>query len=143
MKCPRDGTTLQHVEIMGVELDKCHKCDGIWFDRGELEHLRDAKIEGIEEVIEKKYGDPEFEEGAPKGYMHCPRCDDGRLNRFLYTYVNPVHVDRCGKCMGIWLDDGELDAIIGEKKSVDEIDQPKKLKGFLKVMGGLIKRRGQ
>ena len=134
MKCPRDGTTLQRVEILEVELDKCHKCDGLWLDPGELKRLRDAKIEGIEEVIEKKYGDPEFEEGAPEGYMRCPKCDDGRLIRFFYYYVNPIQVDRCDTCKGIWLDDGELDAIIGEKKSVDESEQARKLKRFLKAV---------
>lgn len=36
MKCPCDDTVLQRVEALGLELDKCHKCDGIWFDHGEL-----------------------------------------------------------------------------------------------------------
>ena len=74
MKCPRDGTTLAPVEIMGLELDKCHKCDGIWFDRGELEKLRDAKVPDIEEVLERKYGDPDYEEGTVEHHMRCPRC---------------------------------------------------------------------
>jgi len=44
MKCPRDGTQLAAVRIADIELDKCHRCDGIWCDPGEMEQLRDAKI---------------------------------------------------------------------------------------------------
>jgi len=140
MKCPRDGTTLARIEILRLELDKCHKCDGIWVDRGELERVRDAEVENLEEVLERKYGDPEYQEGAVEGYMRCPRCGDARLHRFHYTYVNPVAVDRCERCMGIWLDDGELNTIIGEKKKLEQVKDPGRLKAFLRAMGRLIGR---
>jgi Zn-finger nucleic acid-binding protein len=140
MKCPHDGTTLATVEILGLELDKCHKCDGIWCDRGELERLRDAKVEGIEEVLERKYGDPEYEEGSVDDYMRCPRCEGGRLLRHHYTYVNPVAIDRCERCHGIWLDDGELNTIIGEKKTIDRVEDPGRLKTFLKALAKLVGR---
>ena len=140
MKCPRDGTTLARVNIAGLELDKCHKCDGIWFDRGELDRLRDLKIPDAEEILERKYGDPDYEEGSVENYMHCPRCPDGRLRRQAYTYVNPVHVDTCDKCYGVWIDDGELNAIIGEKKGLDEATNPGKLTAFLHAMGRLVGR---
>ena len=121
MKCPRDGTELAKVEILGLELDKCHKCDGLWFDRGELERIRDAEVPEIEEVLEEKYGDPEVTEGEVEGYMRCPRCG-GRLQRQHYTYVRPVRVDRCEKCLGLWLDKGERLKILKDKKLVDAID---------------------
>jgi len=141
MKCPRDGTTLARIEIagLGIELDKCHKCDGIWCDRGELERLRDSHLEGVEEVIERKYGDPEFEEGSVESYMRCPRCGaDARLHRYCYTYVTRVQIDRCEKCYGVWLDDGELNAIIGEKKDMDEAASSGKLRKFLAAIGNLL-----
>ena len=141
MKCPRDGTTLQRVEILGLELDKCHQCDGIWFDRGELERLRDAKIPDVEEAIERKYGDPAYETGSVAEHMRCPRCgEDTRLMRHQYTYTRPVHVDRCLKCYGIWLDDGELNAIVGEKTKIDQIRETGRLRAFLRKMGELISR---
>ena len=139
MKCPRDGTTLATVQVLGLELDKCHKCDGIWFDRGELERARDAGVEQLEEVIEKKYGDPAYDEGAAEGYMVCPRCG-GRLRRQAYTYVNPVRVASCQGCHGMWLDDGELNAIIGEKRGLDKATDAGKLQGFLAGVAGLLRR---
>jgi len=134
MKCPRDGATLARVEILGLELDKCHECDGIWFDRGELERVRDAKIDGIEEVIEKKYGNPKVEEDAVQEHMRCPCCGDARLMRSTYTYLNPVSIDRCERCMGVWVDDGELDAIVGERKKLDHVESASRLKVFLRIV---------
>ena len=137
MKCPRDGTQLEKVEILGMQLDKCHKCDGLWCDRGELERLRDAAVDGAEEVLERKHGDPAYQEGRPEGYMLCPRCGNARLQRQRYTYKTGLSVDRCEKCLGIWLDDTELDAIIGEKKSLEEDE--KEVKGFLARLIALVR----
>jgi Zn-finger nucleic acid-binding protein len=119
MKCPRDGTVLQPVRALNIELDKCHKCDGLWFDRGELEKLRDSGMTDLEEAIEKRYGDPDYQRDTVDGYMQCPRCD-GRLSSHSYTFVVPVKVDICQKCLGVWLDDGELDKITGQKKGLDD-----------------------
>jgi Zn-finger nucleic acid-binding protein len=130
MKCPHDGTLLQPVSILNVELDKCHECDGIWFDKGELEKARDAGATDLEEAIEKEYGDPAYDQQATEGYMQCPRCD-GRLFSHHYTYVAPVKVDTCRKCLGVWLDDGELDKIVGQKKGLDDAAARGKLKDFL------------
>jgi len=131
MKCPRDGTELEKVEILGLELDKCHKCDGIWFDRGELERIREAPQADLEEVLEVKYGDPKYKEGPVAGYMRCPRCG-ARLQQQRYTYLNPVKVDRCEKCLGFWLDDTELDAIVKEKQTL--VGEDEQAKGFLRAV---------
>ncbi len=140
MKCPRDGTELARVEILGLELDKCHQCDGIWCDPGELERLRDAKVEDIEEALESKYGDPEYKEGDIDAHMRCPRCGDARMMEQFYTYVNPVKVDRCERCHGIWVDDGELNAIVGEHTGLSEATDVGKLKSFLRGIGKRLGR---
>ena len=132
MKCPIDGTLLQTVNVGNVELDKCHKCDGIWFDYGELEKIIAMGAVQVEEQLETSYGNPEFREGEVEGYMRCPRCGDARLQGFTYTYVRPVRIDRCEKCFGLWLDDTELDAILGEKKALDEVDSQVSLKEFFR-----------
>jgi Zn-finger nucleic acid-binding protein len=140
MKCPRDGVELQKIRIEGLklELDKCHKCDGIWCDKGEMEQLRDSHLADAEEFIELKYGDPEYTEGDVAGYMRCPRCDDGRLHQHKYTYTNAVEIDRCDKCMGIWLDDNELNSIITERVALDVTENRGKLGAFIKALGNLL-----
>ena len=141
MKCPRDGTVLASVQLLGLQLDKCHQCDGIWFDRGELERLRDAKVEDAEEALERKYGDPRVQTGAVREHMRCPRCGDARLLQSTYTYVSRVSIDRCERCQGIWLDDGELDAIIGEKKKLDQIEATSSVRAFFRVIDKLVIRK--
>lgn len=43
MKCPKCGMDLAHIELKGIELDRCVSCGGTWFDAGELEQLMDDK----------------------------------------------------------------------------------------------------
>jgi Zn-finger nucleic acid-binding protein len=39
MNCPVCSTLLQPTERLGVEIDVCFNCGGIWLDRGELEKI--------------------------------------------------------------------------------------------------------
>ncbi len=38
-KCPKCGSDMTVENISGVEIEKCPSCEGIFFDRGELEQL--------------------------------------------------------------------------------------------------------
>jgi hypothetical protein len=42
MKCPKCGSDLTEVEMDRIMVDKCTGCDGIFFDKGELELLLEA-----------------------------------------------------------------------------------------------------
>ena len=131
MKCPKDGTVLQPVEIHGVQLDKCHTCNGIWCDKGEIGRLKALHEEGLEAGVEERYGNPAVTTEKVTAYMLCPRCGK-RLHRYHYTYARPVRVDRCenSDCYGIWLDQGELDAIIEELTALEQVESPAALGGF-------------
>lgn len=40
MKCPNcQTTTLQIAERVGIEIDHCPDCRGVWLDRGELDKI--------------------------------------------------------------------------------------------------------
>jgi Zn-finger nucleic acid-binding protein len=139
MKCPRDGTVLQRVHTNGLELDKCHKCDGLWFDKGELEDLRAKDVADVEAVLEDLYGSPDYVPGKTEGFMKCPRCD-GRLRSHLYTYIDPVKIDSCETCFGMWLDDGELDKILQENKGLQNAAAAKNPKTMLSALANLIRK---
>jgi hypothetical protein len=47
MKCPKDGTDLQTIELHGVKIDQCATCGGIWLDAGELEQLTHPDRGGV------------------------------------------------------------------------------------------------
>lgn len=37
MKCPKCGAEMSEIELEGIMIDKCVGCQGLFFDRGELE----------------------------------------------------------------------------------------------------------
>jgi uncharacterized protein len=39
MKCPKCGSDLKEQEILGVKVDKCTFCEGIFMDRNEIDEL--------------------------------------------------------------------------------------------------------
>ena len=39
MKCPKCGHVMNATDIDGIEVDTCTLCEGIYFDRGELEQM--------------------------------------------------------------------------------------------------------
>jgi Zn-finger nucleic acid-binding protein len=122
MQCPKDGNSLQVIDVRGINIDKCHQCDGLWLDHGELKAICDMDLSEIEEELEEKYGNPTVELGEVSGYMRCPSCgEEGRLTRHHVSYFHvPVQVDRCQQCHGMWLDDQELDALLDDKQQMDQ-----------------------
>ena len=44
-------------------------------------------------------------------YMRCPKCG-GHLETIEF---HRVQVDRCPDCAGIWLDNGEIDAVVAHE----------------------------
>lgn len=113
--CPTCSTTLEPREHEGVELDRCPRGCGIWFDRGELPAV----------VMSEANDRPESEEraaldaaGSDAGHAvvaevdrprrPCPRCGEEMR---LVEYANSgIAIDEC-PLHGTWLDDGELQRI--------------------------------
>jgi len=44
--CPKCGVSLRTEDHLGVSVDRCSGCDGVWLDRGELETLHEREDEG-------------------------------------------------------------------------------------------------
>lgn len=58
MKCPKCGSDLQEVEHLGIKVDRCNNCSGIFFDKGELDILLQAQepkgfLSGFRKVFKK------------------------------------------------------------------------------------------
>lgn len=45
MRCPKCGHAMNTTDIEGIEVDTCSLCEGIYFDRGELEQVLMRKQE--------------------------------------------------------------------------------------------------
>jgi Zn-finger nucleic acid-binding protein len=109
MYCPRCSADLVVVEYDDIELDWCPSCEGLWFDRGEME-LAATRMgpTGLGLTFERPAQTSEQS-------LQCPLCRV-RMNKRLLGNPGPVQgeprpiiADMCPQCGGIWLDRGELD----------------------------------
>lgn len=94
-------TDRKEVKVFGpkIEIDVCPKCKGIWLDRGELHKLlKDRKLANY---LTKHIGT------QSKSEMVCPRCG-GLMD---IEKAEDIELDVCLTCNGIWLDEGELEAL--------------------------------
>ena len=39
LKCPKCGHDMEVTQLEGIEIDRCTFCEGVYFDRGELETI--------------------------------------------------------------------------------------------------------
>jgi Zn-finger nucleic acid-binding protein len=110
MQCPRCGKSLSTVRVGSLETDICHSCAGIWFDRFEL-----SKVDEAHEVL----GEFLLEELVPhdrllvatSSRLRCPRDTDVVMMRRRFSPEQPIMIDECPACGGVWLDADELSAI--------------------------------
>jgi len=65
MHCPKCGMDLHEVEFMGVMVDVCEECHGIWLDHGELETII-LKESSFLSSLTKKVGLKKIENPAQK-----------------------------------------------------------------------------
>ncbi len=97
------------VEHRQIELDYCPKCEGVWFDAGELNlFLECVRLASPELTIKNIVNLPAIESSAkpPK----CPICGQGMKE---VTIGQPViHIDVCYQVDGIWFDGGEVHELL-------------------------------
>ena len=101
MHCPKCcNESLEEIQVGDVKtpVDHCRTCGGIWFDQRELETIMTVAVKDL--VVPS---------GARETGRMCPR-DFEAMFAFKYPQTE-VTVDMCRKCLGLWLDGGELTEI--------------------------------
>jgi Zn-finger nucleic acid-binding protein len=106
--CPACGRPMAILELRGVEIDHCLDCGGTWLDRGELERIAAAAGVTTPELV-RAVGAPRM---GPRGSRRCPRCRR-RLRLFPVGRPDPVELDRCPRCAGLWFDRDEIEKVVG------------------------------
>lgn len=110
MKCPSCLGKLENVNYHGVILDRCISCDGLWFDGDELRKAKDRSDHFFKWIdIDLWKDDAKFRLRGGKERL-CPK--DGVPLYELEYGDSGVHIDFCSNCGGVWLDQGELRAIL-------------------------------
>ena len=100
MNCPRcSGEALKPVELLGgIEVDACDKCNGMYFEKGEM----GAYLKFSKDVPNYK----DLLKNAPVG-VTCPECS-AQMKELKYIPGKDLLVDYCETCGGVWLDGGEI-----------------------------------
>ncbi len=105
-ECPVCPTIQLEEQLMsGQTIDRCPECQGQFYDRGELEALTDlARV--FQGVV---LNEAEIPSGLdPNRGARCCPADRTLMEE---REAAGVLIDTCGKCGGIWLDDGEVVAL--------------------------------
>lgn len=103
MRCPKCRADMEPVEYEGTQVDRCTICQGIWFDAGEIEILKDKKAAATIDIGDKKIG----RQSNSIDRYDCPRCG-GAMVRVVDPLQNHIWYETCGGCNGSYLDAGEL-----------------------------------
>ena len=56
MKCPKDGSDLAEVTHLGVKVDRCPRCEGVFLDAGELETILGKSAEERRTIFRRLAG---------------------------------------------------------------------------------------
>lgn len=109
MQCPKCHAEMEHVTFDEVQVDRCTNCKGLWFQPGELEHLRQ----------ETWMADYIIDEGSAKvgkkhnkiGEVHCPECGSEMKQEFDAEQSHIMY-EICPSGHGTYLDAGEFTDLV-------------------------------
>jgi Zn-finger nucleic acid-binding protein len=133
MKCPVDNTELKEQEYeRAVMVDACSTCGGMWMDQWELKAIQankgknyEAELSQLPNLVEKSHLQA-LEKNRP--LLHCPKCAENgksiKMDRREHGYCSQIMVDVCHECQGVWLDQGEVQAleIFFERHHMDDAE---------------------
>ncbi len=99
LTCPKCLKVMEAITQMGVELDQCGNCNGVWLDRGEWTQMtRGRGKDAVTFHVVNAKPIPDFQ---------CPRCQTALEEGHHHAY-DDFAIDQCPSCQGCFLDRGEL-----------------------------------
>ena len=113
MDCPGCKGTMTPTETAGVTVEACFSWGGLWFKQGELGRLVNRIPEQAKELEDRV---APVAEASPNLLHICPRCQCG-MTGFGYAAAGVVHLNSCPQCNGVFIEDGELGAIVQRKQA--------------------------
>ncbi len=103
MECPKCQAEMESVRFEDIEVDRCIRCGGLWFDALEHDELRGRT--GSEALDTGPTWQAGMHNVQPK--VFCPR--DGTLMvRMVNTPQPELWVESCPVCGGTFFDAGEF-----------------------------------
>ena len=103
MECPKCQATMEPVRVDEIEVDRCVRCGGLWFDSQEHEAVRHR--EAAEQIDSGPAWMASMHNAQERTY--CPR-DGTLMARFAPSERPEIRVERCPTCDGSFFDAGEF-----------------------------------
>ena len=93
-------------------MDVCTQCFGVWFDVREFINAMDKFNEGKFDKELNKWREVSAGSNYPDHYwkedtIMCPLYYS-KMKKYDYAGDSKVHIDRCFKCGGFWVDGNEI-----------------------------------
>ncbi|WP_036477655.1 zf-TFIIB domain-containing protein [Myxosarcina sp. GI1] len=104
LECPRCNGLLKTVIYHNVEVDRCARCHGIWFDSLEAETLKTIAGSEILDIGSVNYSAPNDLTSID---IRCPRCEETMI-QIVDIDKERLWYEKCPDCQGIWLYAGEF-----------------------------------
>lgn len=113
--CPVCRVSLSESKLQTQIVDRCPQCNGIYFDKGELDALNQLVCMYTQMNLSEDEIDtiPEAEKNRQ---LLCPA--DGTL--MSKVDIASHIIDECPQCKGIWLDDHEVVALKISERHINQ-----------------------
>lgn len=101
--CYECNAQTAEIDFHGETVDRCPKCNGLFFDKGEL-----SKIIHLAEVFQKVRIEEKDIDSVPQvEHQRIVNCPADKAEMQPMDIVG-LTIDVCPDCGGVWLDDGEI-----------------------------------
>jgi len=102
VQCPKCESEMEEIECSDVTIDRCVGCQGIWFDRGEVESLSSTWVAEFIDTGDTVMG----EQMSDIDDISCPRCGK-QMRRFFDISESQLQFEECDE-YGKFFDAGEF-----------------------------------
>jgi Zn-finger nucleic acid-binding protein len=103
MECPKCQARMEEVRFEDIEVDRCVRCGGLWFDVLEQEELRGRA--GSEAIDTGPTWQAAVHDVQPR--VFCP-IDGALMIRMVDAAKPHIWVESCPVCRGTFFDAGEF-----------------------------------
>ena len=103
MDCAKCHAAMEIVTFGGIDVDRCTKCKGLWFDAREHEKLRGMKGAESIDIGSEAIGRKNNEVLG----VRCPRCTTPMV-RMVDAGQPHIWYETCSVCGGVYFDAGEF-----------------------------------
>jgi Zn-finger nucleic acid-binding protein len=106
MQCPQCHQQMKKSTINNITIDECLACKGMWFDRGELDQVKDEVLPDLG-WLEIDTWQQQANLLAKGSRQLCPKCHNTTLTTVM-DQQSQTMIDMCAQCKGTWLPAGQF-----------------------------------